>query len=383
MGKNAKTAKKGLKVPFNWDISLFQELARINTGSRAEFPVLEVYAAERHSLIGSGRTSNTVYERTHPVEEYIAEAHRHNIRFEYLWNAITIDGMEWDPEFQRKIHAESRKLVDAGVDSFTVTNPFLCIKFKQWFPHMAITSSVNNHLDSIEKVDQLISHTKIDRIMLDNRHSRNFRLIKELHRKFPAHPVIVLANEACLPDCVLQSYHQEHTAHASRQDSTYDAPDLCRIHCTIAKMKNPAYTLKAPWVRPEDIRYLFDHGASLVKLAGRTEASEWIIRMCRAYACGSYDGDVWEFVEKPGSVRPEWEAAAGRELKPCRFTVNNRELEGFIEPFVDGSVPCVTSHNGCGSCKWCDRWLHAVTCPGNIVERMGDLEKIYAHAVGL
>jgi dTMP kinase len=119
-----------------------------------------------------------VNERTQPFEEYIEEAHRHNIKFEYLWNAITLGGMEWDPEFQQKIHAESRKLVDAGVDSFTVTNPLLSIKFKQWFPDLTITSSVNNHLDSLEKVEQLIGYAKIDRIMLDTRQNRNVRLIK-------------------------------------------------------------------------------------------------------------------------------------------------------------------------------------------------------------
>ena len=52
------------------------------------------------------------------------------------------------------------------------------------------------------------------------------------------------------------------------------------------------------------------------------------------------------------------------------------------EPFVEGSVPCVKGNQGCGSCKWCDRWLHAVSCPENLKERLKELEGILAHAVG-
>jgi collagenase-like PrtC family protease len=75
----------------------------------------------------------------------------------------------------------------------------------------------------------------------------------------------------------------------------------------------------------------------LVKLAGRTESSEWIQRLCEAYAQGKYDGDIWELIEKPGSVRPEWESVLNKKLDPCRYKLNNEELEGFIESFVKGS----------------------------------------------
>jgi collagenase-like PrtC family protease len=241
---------------------------------------------------------------------------------------------------------------------------------------------VNNHLDSVEKITQLIQYISFDRIMLDNRSSRNFGLIRRIHAVFPENPIIVLANEACLPDCVLQSYHQEHTAHASRCGSDYNAPDLCRILCSAAKLKNPVYSLKAPWIRPEDIHHLFNAGATLVKLAGRTENSEWIQRLCEAYAQGRYSGDIWDLIEKPGSVRPEWESVLNKKLEKCRYTVNNADLTGFIEPFVAGSVPCVEGNRGCGSCTWCDTWLPAVTKPDNMTERLADIEVILAHATG-
>lgn len=381
MARILKTPKKGIKIPYNWDYSLFEGLADINNNGRTLYPIVEVYAADKYSLTGSGRTATTVHERKLPIEAYIEEAHRNGIRFEYLFNASTLGGKEWDPQLLDHLYEEAGKLVEAGVDGFTVSHPLLCMKLKSWFPEVMISSSVNNHLDSVERISQWMQYTSFDRIMLDNRNSRNFGLINKIHTRYPKYPIIVLVNEACLPDCVLQSYHQEHTANTSRCGSDYNAPDLCRILCTRAKLKNPVYTLKAPWVRPEDIHYLFEAGASIIKLAGRTESTEWILRLAEAYAFGKHDGDIWGLIEKPGSVRPEWDTVLNRRLDPCRYSVINGELEGFIEPFVEGSVPCVKNNQGCGTCKWCDRWMHAVSCPENLKERLMDLEVILAHAV--
>jgi collagenase-like PrtC family protease len=382
MTTKSEIYEKGLKIPYNWDISLFAKLARLNGDSRTRYPVVEVYAADKYSMLGSGRTASTTFERELPIAAHIAEAHRHGIRFEYLWNAITVGGKEWDRQFQDKLHEEARELVEAGVDGFTVSNLLLCRKLRSWFPDLQISSSVNNHLDSVERIAQWFQYTSVDRIMLDNRSSRNFGLIRKIHAEFPQHPIIVLANEACLPECVMQSYHQEHTANASRCGSGYNAPDLCRIFCTVNKLKNPAYTLKAPWLRPEDIHYLFESGASIIKLAGRTESTEWIVRLAEAYAFGRYDGDIWELIEKPGSVRPEWESVLKKKLEKCRFIVDNSKLDGFIEPFVKGTVPCVMNGHGCGTCKWCENWMGAVSSPGNVEERLQDLEKILDEALG-
>ena len=381
MRSAVRTPKRGLKLPYSWDLSLLQELSKINKSSRTLYPIVEVYASDKYSITGSGRTASTVNERKLPLGVYIDEAHRNGIRFEYLWNAVSLGGREWDPQFQDSLYKEATDLVHAGVDGFTVTHPLLILKLKSWFPQVQVTTSVNNHLDSNEKINQLIQYTGIDRIMLDNRRTRNFGLIRRIQARFPTHPIIVLVNEACLPDCVLQPCHQEHMANASRRDGAAAGPDLCRILCTAAKLKNPVYTLKAPWVRPEDIHHLFEAGASLIKLAGRTESAEWIVSLAEAYAFGKYDGDIWGLVEKPGSVRPEWETVLNKKLDACRFSVNNRDLDGFIEPFVEGSVPCVRGSHDCGACKWCERWMHAVSCPDNLRERLLDLEELLANAV--
>ena len=217
----------GLKMAYNWDFDLLAKFGAINKDPRTKYPVIEVFAAKKFSILGSGRTASTTYDMTRPLSEYVAEAHSHGIRFEYLWNAITIAGKEWDTDFQDKLYEEAKTLVEAGVDGLTITNPLLCLKMKSWFPQMKVSSSVNNHLDSVERIRQSIEYLGVDRLMLDNRLARNFAFTAEVHRAFPDHPIIVLVNEACLPDCVLQAYHQEHTAHASRSNTTTTTPPTC------------------------------------------------------------------------------------------------------------------------------------------------------------
>lgn len=90
----------GLKMPYNWDFDLLAKLGEINRDPRTKYPIIEVFAAKKFSILGSGRTASTTYDMTRSLKKYVEEAHRHGIRFEYLWNAITIGGKEWDTDFR-------------------------------------------------------------------------------------------------------------------------------------------------------------------------------------------------------------------------------------------------------------------------------------------
>lgn len=365
--------EKGLKIPFNWVLWLIRKLAELNKSGKLKYPICEIYAADNFSLVGSGRAGNTLTERKLPLKVYVEEAHRYGLKFEYLWNAISMGGNEW--ENQDKLHEEAEMLREAEVDSVTVTLPILSLWLKKWFPDIRQTCSVNNHADSIERVRQLTEYMSYDRIMLDHRISRRFKLIQEIRDEFPEKPLIVLVNESCLPDCVLQHFHQDHLASCSRLDSLA-RPDICQSLCSGLKLKDPLYTLRAPWVRPEDIHHLFDVGVDLIKLAGRTKDSAWILELARAYAYGEFEGDIWPLIEKSGLTSPEWQTALGQKLEPCRYGVENGQLNGFISPFVKGTVPCAGSGYGCGSCRWCHQWMSAVTCPSNRDERLRDIEEV-------
>jgi len=365
----------GLKVPYNWDITLLERFGKINQEPDTLLPIREVYGADRYSLTGSGRGGNALSKREQSWSEHFSEAHRWGIKFNYLFNAISLAGKEWDKSFQDKFLSTVGQLVDCGVDIITVTNPRLTLLVKEKFPELEVSPSINNHLDSVERVRQLVNYMGIDRIMLDHRVSRNFKLVEEVHKAFPEIPIVVLVNESCLRDCVLQPFHQEYLGGISRMEyqNRTPPPDLCHLFCATEKLTDPAHCLKAPWLRPEDVKHLVAAGATLIKLAGRSKDSEWITNLVIAYAKGKYRGNVFQFVEKSGLSSPEWEGYLGKKMPPARYQVDNKSLDGFISPFLKGTVPCVKGEIGCGSCRWCYKWLHAVSEPPNKVERLGDL----------
>jgi len=148
--------------------------------------------------------------------------------------------------------------------------------------------------------------------------------------------------------------------------------------CARAKLLEPFNVLRAPWWRPEDLHYLFGAGATLVKLAGRTEPSAKIKEIVRAYSTGRFTGDIWSLVEKSGLTNPVWEEMSGRALPACRLRADNGALDGFIRPWVEGRAPCIRNQFGCGSCQWCSQFMHAVTLPDNRAQRLEDIAELLA-----
>ena len=369
--------RPGLKVPFNYDIELLDHLGRINKDPETVYPVTEVYGCEPYSIVGSGRAGDTLSKGTHAMPDIISRAHKNGIKFNYLLNAISMGGAEWDTNVQKRIFTNIKGLVEAGLDCVTVTLPYLIIKIKEWFPELEVSSSVNNHLSSVEKVRQMITHTGVDRIMLDHGKSRNFPLIRAIHKEFPNYPIVVLVNESCLPDCVLQHHHQDYLCQTSRKGYKPGSDlDFCHILCAKTKLSDPVYTLKAPWVRPEDIHHLIDAGATYIKLAGRTKDNQWILAIAEAYAKGRYVGDIWKFFEKSGLASPDWGSRLNKKLTPCHYHLQNEKLDGFITPFVKGTVPCVQAGNGCGNCQWCNKHIDAVSYPTDGKKRLLDIEHL-------
>ena len=69
-----------------------------------------------------------------------------------------------------------------------------------------------------------------------------------------------------------------------------------------------------------------------------------------------------------------------KKFQHDRIQVDNQQLDGFIDPFVKGTVPCVQGGKGCGSCKWCDQWMAAVTLPATREQRLAEVTAVLEDA---
>ncbi|MCW5211619.1 hypothetical protein VU04_01765 [Desulfobulbus sp. TB] len=384
MKKEAFKNKLMLEVPFNWDLELLNFFNKINNDNLTKYPVSTIYASDSHTIVGSGRGGNTLPKREKSIDVYINKAHKYNIKFYYVYNSISLKGKEWDLSFQKQLYNELQDMNQAGLDGVIVSFPHLALLINKWFPNLHISSSVNNEIYSVERALQLMNYIKIDQLILPFLRCRDFPFIRELKSVLNKIDLVILVNESCLPDCAIQRYHQDYynTISILGTEDISIPPDIYHIWCMINKLSNPMYALKAPWIRPEDIYYLEELGVSLVKLAGRTKSSEWISEMVLAYSRGSYNGNIFKFIEKSGLWSPEWEKILEKKLDPCHYHVESKDLDGFIEPFVKGTVPCV-NRKYCNNCNWCKKWMHVVSLPHNRDERLQDAYNLLDHVKSL
>jgi collagenase-like PrtC family protease len=124
------------------------------------------------------------------------------------------------------------------------------------------------------------------------------------------------------------------------------------MNCGPIRINDPAEIIKAPWVRPEDIKHLLDAGVQYIKLAGRGQPTDWILQSAEAYSRQSFDGNIYSLIEKQGLCSAEYDLLLENKeaLTPFRFSIDNRSMDGFIDPFVEGKMNC---EMGCDGCNYC------------------------------
>ncbi|MEI6211922.1 MAG: hypothetical protein WCR06_09905 [bacterium] len=365
-----------LKVPYNWDADLLQIYAGINHDPETRYRVCEVYASDQKAIIGTGRAPSSLPVRKGHYREHIGEAHRHGLRFSFVFNACSMAGREFSPETQSQFYAYLHELVDAGLDGLIITMPYLAHLVHRWFPALTISSSVNNQLTSVEKIAQLQASAPFSRIQFPFTRARDFNLFREAAARFPEYDRIALVNESCLPDCAFQRFHQDYYNFGDVRDGAIDYYHLC---CALQKLEDPLNVLKAQWVMPEDLHHLADAGITTVKLAGRDRKDNlWLTELVASYARGRSCGNVYRFVEKSGLLDPEWSRLLGADLTPCHYQVDSAKLNGFIEGFVRGDLPCVRNKSCSPACNWCAGFMGAVTPPPNRDERLQQVRQLMA-----
>jgi collagenase-like PrtC family protease len=335
-------------------------LTRINRDPYTKIPIKEVYGAQQRTLVGGGRAASIIpYVSDEEVEKQIALAHASGIEVNYLLNAICTGLREFEPKF----HAELLEYLDwldgIGVDYVTVTSTRLMGIIARQFK-MRIVVSINGEVDTPQKAQYYVDQYDVSRINLDFNITRDFKQIAAI-RKAVDCDIEVLVNEPCLLYCPWKHDHQLDYAHGS-QISTDGQPiygiDTPQCHCGLIRIEDWSQILKAPWLRPEDTVYLENVGVDFVKLAGRAKPTAWILECAQAYAQQHFEGNVYNLIEKSGICAPEYAACFGDDgMKPLRFHIDNRALDGFINPFVAGRMHC---RQGCDDCSYCAAWAKRV-----------------------
>lgn len=355
-----------LSIPTSWDNHLIEAVDKINRDSRTRMAVHEVFGTLQTSITGGGRPASILpYVTREQVQDHIELAHQCGLEVNFLLNTICMGNKEFVPEYHAELLETLGWLDDLGVDTVTITIPYLMELVKRQFPRIKVCVSVTATVGTVQEARFFSDDLGVDRINVHFMINRNFDMIKALRKAVHRDCALeVLANDPCVFHCPYREYHQTLNAHgsqASRGASPAIYIDYPGIKCAIKRIQERAEILKSPWIRPEDTIYWERAGVDLIKLAGRAKPTDWIVECTQIYARREFEGNIYDFVEKSGLHAPEYEAFFGTSemIKPLRFHIDNKSLDGFIDYFVKAKPRCELGCQIIG-CRHCYTWAERV-----------------------
>jgi collagenase-like PrtC family protease len=338
-----------LLVPTNWDPDLIAPLSRLEDD-------IQLYGVLPTSMIGSGGSGpDILYMTRDQAEEYIEQAHSAGLKFDYLLNAPSMTNMEWDENTHRDLLEHLEWISSIGVDSVTVTIPYLLELIKRQFPHLKVRVSTIAHVDSVARA-KLFELLGADSITLDFNINRDFKLLKAIRSAVNCE-LSILANNLCLYQCPYEYYHHDSLGHASQSYNPLNGcyVDYCVLRCTLDRLCDISQTIKCRWVRPEDIHAYEEIGINVVKISGRSMSTERILNAATAYSSRHYHGNLYDILNvltpKIGFINSALPSAQNNTIgPPPKLYIDNQALEGFMDFFRKQN--CLS---GCNHCDYCQK----------------------------
>jgi collagenase-like PrtC family protease len=346
-----KRGSMELSVSTNWDITLLENIA--------EYPVYELLGSMARNPVGGGRPAVSLPDPVaRKIVDYINEVHKHGMKFNYLLNSACMGNMEFERSMHKNILHHIEWLCKAGVDSVTITIPYLIQIVKKQFPGLKIKVSVIAAVNSIQKA-KYFEDMGADEINLDFMSNRNFVFLEKVQKAIRC-PLVLLVNDLCLYQCPYRSYHYNTMSHASQDWSQFKIPyiDYCIINCTLQFLHDPAKLIMSRWIRPEDLPVYEKLGFYRFKISGREMSTSWLSRAVTAYANKQYKGNLFDILSG-GALDADPDNNA-------YCYIDNTKLDGFLDFFK--TQDC---RNMCETCNYCRKIAEkAVTYNKKIVDYM-------------
>ena len=346
----------------------------------AAYPVDEVYG----KLPGDGVSGGRPRYLARPLSEddlrrYVRLLDQYGIAFNYLLNGSCFGNREWTSSWQKKVTALLAKLGDMGVRRVTVSTPFLLELVKRRFPEFKAKVGIYAQVDTPRRA-RFWEDLGADAITLESFSiNRDFRRLAAIRQAVRC-SLQLIANHVCLPNCPLQSYHQNGFAHASDDTGTLFI-DYCLLRCSRSRLADPSQFIKAAWIRPEDLAAYEALGYTTFKLLERGIPSTELLRRVKAYSERRSTGNLAELLLSYGfkepvrkealwSLRHFWKP---RQANPVRLKplLDLARMQGMLSPlpecpirvdaqqipedFLEGFRERDCSAMDCRACGYCER----------------------------
>ena len=328
-------------VPCLFSESQLVSLSRLNDEARTG-KVAECYGSLNPSLFGSGRITRTLPPApADTLVKIVARAREYGLTFNYTLNQACMGGEEFSAEGRKRVLRFVEFLSECGIRSVTVAIPFLIELIARRFPEIEVCASAILRIDSIDKAMQ-IEDLGAERLILFEDLNRDFFTISRIRERVSA-SLEIMVNSPCLFSCPFREYHYTAQGHANGADGL--SADTWFVLCNLRKLKHPEVMIKARGpVRPEDLTYYAQAGIDFAKIVGREVFFDNLSETARAYLSGEFDGNLFDLLPR-------------REGTRQAFSIQNKDLAGFLDYFRQGKNPC---SRGCFDCGYCDEYAERI-----------------------
>lgn len=323
--------------------------------------VKSLYGKLASDIIGGGRPSFAIGNISKKqLESHIKVAHEHRIKFSYLFNALCSDNREFSGKTNTQMRDFIKYIQDTGTDIITTGSPFMLQLVKDVAPEMKTSVSIYDDVDSVERM-RVWEKIGADELTLHYGFNRNFKKLSKAIQSTDLN-LRLIANNTCLHECIYRTNHANALAHSSqsKHESGGFFLDFYSLNCGKEKFESPGKFIAADWIRPEDVHYYEELCDKLgktnltLKLTERSRPTDWLINVVKAYAEKSYDGNLFDIlnyrnqefskIQKSkfikGAILGKAKAGKMKSMQeaifPTQVYLNNKDLEGFIGPFLNG-----------------------------------------------
>jgi collagenase-like PrtC family protease len=293
------------------------------------------------NCFGSGRPTNLLPDvNIDDLYDYIRYSKQKGINFNYTINASWTREKEFTREGVREIHDFLGRIYDAGVRALTIALPSLVELVRASGYDFEIKASV---LCSITNPNKAIAFKKmgVDRIVVDESVNRNFHILKKIIEHF-GEKVEIIVNTICYKNCIYRMFHYDQMSAVTQLYSNETSASYYRHRCLLQRFDRIDNLLKLGWVRPEDIKYYNKIGVKYFKLQGRQAVFTGDpIKTIHHYFQLDYDGNLLELLNMFES------------FNNFKVYLDNKKLDGFLEPFYKIENFC---KNECPRCGYCENF---------------------------
>ena len=295
------------------------------------------------------------------LRQYTKKLHNIGVDLNYTLNTSTLGNYKDTCNTYREISTVVERMVDYGIEKFTVTLPVVAQAIREVSQDIQITVSTIAEISSISQIIAWNEQFNVAGFCLDIAATRDISLIRAIasYAKENNICVIMIVNELCgtgISCGTSKCINRRHCYDLHSLD--YDPDDLRRFNgypfksCIMSR--NTALTwLKLPFIRPEDLKLYNSIGVNTFKITGRVTAS--FGKIVEAYCNEYYDGNIFDLCRPAQTILSD-----GMIYKDSLPTIDNRLLDGFATYWFDNpGHRC--ANQICGqTCNYCDSFYDRI-----------------------